>query len=67
MTAEEKKSAEEKRARRSDALYFSGAVLITAGIAAFNWKLGIISAGQFCIALPALEIISGFIRGLRTK
>lgn len=35
------------------ALYFVGALLVSAGLAFFDWRLGMISAGAL-IALPVL-------------
>jgi hypothetical protein len=61
------RAAQQKRAaRRSDALYVAGAVLVTVGVGMFRIRLGMIVAGGFCLLLPLLEISGSFIRGLRT-
>jgi len=63
-----KEEAERKlahAARRSDALYFAGAALFTAGAAMYQLRMGLIAAGCFLLLIPVLELAGSFIRGLR--
>lgn len=62
---QERKAA--RAAKRSDALYFAGATLVTAGAAMFRVRDGLIVAGAFLLLLPLMELIASFIRGLRTQ
>ena len=55
-----------RAANRSDALYFAGAALVTAGAAMWRLRDGLIAAGCFLLLLPLLEVFASFIRGLRT-
>jgi hypothetical protein len=54
-----------RSARRSDALYIAGAVLVAAGLGCIRFYLAPIALGVFCLILPGLELATGFIRGLR--
>lgn len=57
--------AQERRERRSDALYFAGGAMLSAGLGMIRPAFGIM-AGGFLLALPPLlELASWFIRGLR--
>jgi hypothetical protein len=58
-----KKQADQ--ARRSDAFYIAGAVLVAAGLGWIRIYLAPIALGCFCLLFPLLELTTGFIRGLR--
>jgi Flp pilus assembly protein TadB len=64
-TPEAKKQAAERAARRSDFLYFGGALVVTCGVSLYSWRLGIILAGLFLLLIPVLEILASFMKGLR--
>ncbi len=64
----DKLQLEAKRRRaeiRSDALYVSGALMVSAGLGLIRVHFGLIAAGGFCLILPCLELATGFIRGLK--
>jgi hypothetical protein len=63
---EELKAKRQRAERRSDALYVAGAVLMSAGLGWIRIYLALIALGIFCLVFPALELITGFIRGLRS-
>lgn len=67
VSAEEKKKQMQRQARKSDALYIGGSVLVTVGVILFSVRAGLIVGGAFCLFLPMLEVLSGFVRGLRSK
>lgn len=63
--SDEMKAKQKRAARRSDALYVAGAVLVAAGLGCIRLYLAPIALGAFCLLLPLLELATGFIRGLR--
>ena len=63
--AEDAKIQRRRAERRSDALYVAGGVLISAGLGFVRFYLAPIALGVFCLVFPALELTTGFIRGLR--
>lgn len=66
-----RQSLEEQRrkraGRRADLMYFSGAVLVTAGAGLFQLRIGLLTAGTFLLFPPLLELASSFLRGLRNS
>jgi len=62
---EELLNARKKAERRADILYVAGAVLVTIGMGMARMRYGFITAGAFCVLLPLMELVSGFIKGLR--
>ena len=48
-----------------DALYVIGSLLIVTGFAFISRPAALIIAGSFLLLFPVLEIVSGFLRGLR--
>jgi len=54
-----------RAARRSDALYWAGVVLVACGLGEIRFYLAPIAIGFFCLVIPSLELAAGFIRGLR--
>jgi hypothetical protein len=48
-----------------DVLYITGAVLVSLGLGIVRPPYGLISAGIFLLLVPLLELVSGFLRGLR--
>ena len=65
MRKEEQERKTARAAKRSDALYFAGAALVTVGASLFRIRTGLIAAGCFLLLLPVLEIGGIFIRSLR--
>ena len=63
--AEELKAQQRRAARRSDALYWAGVVLVACGLGFIRFYLAPITIGFFCLVFPMLELATGFIRGLR--
>jgi hypothetical protein len=64
----EKQEQVERRKKaegRSDTLYIAGAILVAAGVGMIRFYLAPIALGFFCLLLPALELATGFVRGLR--
>jgi hypothetical protein len=55
---------QQRSARRSDALYVAGALLVAAGLGCIRFYLAPIALGVFCLIFPGLELATGFIRGL---
>lgn len=62
---EELKAQRKRAALRSDLLYWSGVVLVAAGLGWIRHYLAPIALGVFCLLFPVLELTTGFIRGLR--
>lgn len=54
-----------RRDRRDDGLYFAGVSVLSIGLGMLRPAFGVIAAGFFVLLLPALSIVSSFIRGLR--
>ena len=65
MKKEEAERKLARAARRSDALYFSGAILCTMGAGMYQIRIGLIVAGCFLLLIPMIELAASFIRGLR--
>jgi hypothetical protein len=65
--ADELKLQLKRSARRSDALYISGAVLVAAGLGWIRLYLAPIALGAFCLVFPALELATSFVRSLRSS
>ena len=59
--------ARKKAERISDALYFGGAAVVTAGVSFYGARYGLIAAGAFCMFIPLLEVLGSFIRGIRRQ
>lgn len=66
------KSGEPEKAKsgvdRSDVLYIAGAVFVIVGCGLDGpdgLTHALIAAGAFCLLLPGLQLLSGFIRGVR--
>lgn len=51
---------------RKDLLFLLGGVLVVAGVALTNRSHALIAAGGLLLVVPVLELLSGFIRGLRS-
>lgn len=51
---------------RKDLLFLLGGLLVVAGVGVHSLSRGLITAGILLLAVPALELVSGFIRGLRS-
>lgn len=64
---EEVAQAKRRASFREDAMYLAGAVLITAGAGMIRPWAGLFAAGFFFLLVPMLQIVTGFVRGLRAK
>lgn len=48
-----------------DILFVGGAVLVVAGVAVRSIASGLITGGVFLLLAPLLNLVQGFIRGLK--
>jgi hypothetical protein len=48
-------------------MYVTGAVLVTAGAAMIRPWAALFAAGAFCLLVPMLQLVTGFVRGLRAR
>lgn len=51
---------------RKDLLFLLGGALVVAGVAMWSVPRAFITAGGLLLIVPLLELLSGFIRGLRS-
>lgn len=51
---------------KNDLLFAAGGVLLVAGMALGSRPHALITAGILLLIVPVLELVSGFIRGLRS-
>jgi hypothetical protein len=65
-TPAELRARRTRASRRSDALYIGGAILVAAGLGCIRFYLAPIALGAFCLVFPVLELVTGFLRGLRS-
>jgi hypothetical protein len=63
----EQKQHRDRAALRSDAMYFAGAWLMSAGAWLFRHWVGLVVFGLFLALPPLLELASGFLKGLRSR
>jgi hypothetical protein len=54
-----------KKIDKADVAVVVGSILVVAGVTLWSRPAGLATAGGFLLVIPALEILSGFIRGLR--
>jgi hypothetical protein len=59
------KELQQRHARRADLLYIAGAALVVAGAGMIRLYLAPIAAGCFCLVFPAIDLVTGFVRGAR--
>lgn len=63
--ADELKAQQRRHARRADALYIAGALLVVMGAGMIRLYLAPIAAGVFCLVFPVIDLLTGFTRGAR--
>jgi hypothetical protein len=51
---------------KADVFLILGSILVVSGVTLLSRPAGLITAGTFLLAMPAIGIISAFIRGLRS-
>ncbi len=64
---EEAAKAQRRASFRDDAMYIAGAVLVTVGAGMVRPWAAFFAAGVFLLLIPVLQLVTGFIRGLRAK
>jgi hypothetical protein len=62
-----KELAAKLRSNFHDSLYVSGSLFVIAGVALVSRPGALIATGGFLLLAPVLEIVSGFIRGVRSQ